>query len=346
MIAAPSPAIHEAFLKLMGRALAARQRDDGVPFALALFVTHRCMAGCPSCLWKHDDWEDVPLADLKRFLGEARDAGFVAAGISGGEPLLRRDLGDLARFIKRDLGMSILLFTTGWQLRERMDEILPWLDMLMLSLDSAVPARHDARRRLPGLHARVLESIDVVKARYPQLSIRLNACLQRGGDAEIDGLLALAEARGLALSFDFATEFRNGADGTRFTENDVAMLPEERRSTAARLLELKRSGRRILNSERYFAHFASGDGRYRCHFPKLVMSIDGRGNVEDCLDLDHPIGNIRTDRLADIMARPRFQQLRADAERCATCSSPTMIESSNIWEDPGILFGRGGLSMR
>jgi len=119
----------------------------------------------------------------------------------------------------------------------------------------------------------------------------------------------------------------------------------ELRSVCAYLLEKKREGAPILNSELYFKYFMDGKPGYRCHFPKLCMCIDGRGNVENCLNLDRPIANIREIPLKEIMELPQFKQLRKDAEDCCSCNSPTMVDLSNVWENPKLIFEKGGISI-
>jgi uncharacterized radical SAM superfamily Fe-S cluster-containing enzyme len=116
------PSMEEAKAKVVARALEARQRADGRPFLIGHFITNRCPCKCASCLWLHNDWEDVPLEDLKRFYSEAREEGFIGTAITGGEPFIRKDLGQIVRFMKEEAGMHILLFNTGWYLKERMDE--------------------------------------------------------------------------------------------------------------------------------------------------------------------------------------------------------------------------------
>jgi MoaA/NifB/PqqE/SkfB family radical SAM enzyme len=113
----------------------------------------------------------------------------------------------------------------------------------------------------------------------------------------------------------------------------------------AHLLEKKRAGAPILNSELYFRYFIEGQPGYRCHFPKLAMSVDGRGYVEDCLNLERPIANIRETPLNEIMKLQRFAQLRQDAEKCSSCNSPTMVDLSHVWETPQLIFERGGIAI-
>jgi len=73
--------------------------------------------------------------------------------------------------------------------------------------------------------------------------------------------------------------------------------------------------------------------------------LDGRGYVEDCLNLDNPIANIREMKLKDIMELPRFKQLRVDAEACCSCNSPNMVDLSHLWDNPQLVFEQGGIAL-
>jgi MoaA/NifB/PqqE/SkfB family radical SAM enzyme len=342
----PGPELVERRGRLVNRAIQAKVQADGRPFIVGHLITQRCMCDCRSCLWKHNEYEDVPTEDIKRFYAQAAEEGFLAAAFSGGEPFLRKDLGEILRFVKEEADMAILLFTTGWFLEERMDEALPYIDMLMLSLDSARPERHDEIRGLPGLFDRLMAAVDRANQRYPDLSKQFNVCVQKGIAEEIDDLIAIATETGLRMSFDVITEFRHGKDDSHFVDTDMGLSPQELRSICTELLERKRQGAPILNSELYFKYFVDGRPGYRCHLPKLALCmVDGRGNVEDCLDLDRPIVNIRDMPLKEIMELPRFKQLRQDAESCCSCNSPTMVDLSHFWENPQLVFEQGGIAI-
>jgi hypothetical protein len=170
--------------------------------------------------------------------------------------------------------------------------------------------------------------------------------VQKGIAEEIDALITLAEDKGLQISFDVISEYRHGEGDSHFTETDMGMPLQELRGVCAYLLDKKREGAPILNSELYFKYFMDGKPGYKCHLPKLaVYCIDGRGYVEDCLNLDRPIANIRDMPLKEILELPRFKQVRLDAENCCSCNSPTMVDLSNLWENPQLIFERGGISV-
>jgi len=340
-----SSAMSQHLGKVAKRAIEAKAKNDGRPFVLSHFITNHCMCECASCLWKHNDWEDVPTGEIKRFYREAKAEGFVAAAISGGEPFLRKDLGELVQFIKEEAEMPILLFTTGWFLEARMDEVLPHIAMLMLSLDSARAERHDQIRGLPGLFDRLTRGVKQVRQKYPELSVQFNSCVQKGIAEEIDDMIQLAKDLDVQISFDVITDFRHGAEGAHFSETNRGLPLAELRGVCEYLLQRKREGAPILNSELYFKYFSDGKPGYKCHFPKMCMGVDGRGYVEYCLDLDHNLASIREMPLKEIMELPRFKQLRKDAEMCSSCSSPTMIDMSQVWENPKLLFEQGGIAL-
>ncbi len=335
----------EAIGRLLGRVMEARESKDNVPFVIGHFITNRCNCSCASCLWKNNDWKDVPLEEIKHFYAQAKEEGFVAAALTGGAPFLRPDLGEIVRFMKEEANLAVLLFGTGWHLRQRMDEVAPYIDAMVVSVDSAIPERHDEIRGLPGLFDRLVDGVKGMREKYPQVSLQLNTCVQKGITEEIDGLIALAESLDVRISFDVITEYRNGEGGSAFSETDMGLPQEEVQAICAKLLERKKAGAPIVNTSLYFDYFARGRPGYNCHLPKLVMFVDGRGNVEDCLNLDRPIGNIRDTPLKEIMARQRFAQLRRDAEGCSSCNSPTMVDCSHIWEKPELLMEEGGLAL-
>jgi len=337
-----SKSTQEAIARLVARSFEAKLRNDGRPYMIGHFITNHCMCKCASCLWKHNDWPEVPLEEVKRFYTQAKAEGFLATAFTGGEPFLRQDFGEIVRFVKEEAQMNILTFTTGFFLEKRMHEVLPWLDMLIVSIDSADPARHDEIRGVKGLFDKAVIGAMEARRAYPHLSMQFNTCVQKGIEDEIDGLLDLAKRVGIRISFDVITEFRNGEDD-HFTENDCGLAMPELQAVCRDLLARKAAGAPIVNSERYFQYFVDGRRGYTCHHPKLIMSVDGRGNIEDCLNLDQPIANFRDTPLSEILALPRFKQLRCDAEKCCTCSSPTMVDLSHLWENPAIAFQPGGI---
>jgi len=66
------------------------------PFFISHLVTTRCNCRCPMCLWRdNESGQEMNAAEIGGLYRKSREAGFLGAGIWGGEPLLRSDLEDL-----------------------------------------------------------------------------------------------------------------------------------------------------------------------------------------------------------------------------------------------------------
>lgn len=74
------------------------------------------------------------------------------------------------------------------------------------------------------------------------------------------------------------------------------------------------------------------------------MYVNSNGDIEDCLQLDKPIANLRKFSVKEAMNLPRFQQFLKNTENCYSCNSPTMIDTSYVWEDWSLITKSGGIS--
>lgn len=120
----------------------------------------RCNLACPHCL------DDKSVAELHRLdrtriarvLGES---DILAVDISGGEPLLLRELGELANMLTAR-GLAVSVTTNGWHLERRAEGLVGVVDALRISLDGPDASTHDRwrgrgsfRRAVAGIRAAV-----------------------------------------------------------------------------------------------------------------------------------------------------------------------------------------------
>src|SRR5262245_36630964 len=122
--------------------------------------------------------------------------------LTGGEPLLRRQIERLVALLKALPGEPQVVMTTNGMLLERAAASLraAGLDRLNISLDSLRPERFESIARRPGLPA-VLAGIDAaLAAGFPRT--KLNTVVMGGiNDDEIPDLLDFSAARGLEQRF-------------------------------------------------------------------------------------------------------------------------------------------------
>lgn len=119
----------------------------GPPFWLLAELTYRCPLHCVFCYNPLDLSEGEPelaTADWRRVLREARLAGSVQCGFSGGEPLLRNDLEELVAFA-HGLGFYTNLLTSGIGLTEARAQALKQagLDHVQLSFQDSTRELND-----------------------------------------------------------------------------------------------------------------------------------------------------------------------------------------------------------
>jgi GTP 3',8-cyclase len=200
---------------------------------LRISVTDRCNFRCPYCMPREAFGPDHPFLPNDRLmtLEELVRIGrtFVGLGVekirlTGGEPLLRSDLPEIVRAIRRDLGVADLSLTTnGWFLGKQAPALrAAGLDRINVSLDSLDNATAGRMNGLGFKLARVLDGIDTAAA--AGFRIKVNCVLQRGvNDGEILPLCEYFRARGHTLRF---IEFMDVGNTNRWSQAQVVPARE------------------------------------------------------------------------------------------------------------------------
>ncbi len=203
--------------------------------SLRISVTDRCDLRCVYCIPEDIEW--LPRAQLLTLEETARVARLAVAGgvrklrITGGEPLLRRDLPQLVKMLASIPGLADLALTTnGTQLARLAGPLRrAGLERVNVSLDSLDPEtfqRMAQRDALP----RVLEGIEAAVAAglWP---IRINTVPVRGlNDHEVVRFAALARERGFEVRF---IEFMPLEHGERWGRDVLVPGKELRERIAA-----------------------------------------------------------------------------------------------------------------
>lgn len=135
----------------------------GVP-VLQLHPSRRCNLSCSHCYSSSGpDFKDgLALDVLCACLDDAYRLGYRQLAVSGGEPLLYRDLrGLLAR--ARELGMLTTMTTNGMLATPgRWEPIAALLDVAAVSIDGT-PEEHDAIRGQRGAFGKTVEQLAVIR---------------------------------------------------------------------------------------------------------------------------------------------------------------------------------------
>src|SRR5215469_6038900 len=171
--------------------------DAARPTTLLAEVTYRCPLHCPYCSNPVDllrSQAELPTADWQRVLSEARSLGVLQLGLSGGEPLLRKDLEQLVAHA-RDVGLYTTLVTSGLGLTEERASRLrdAGIDHIQISLQDSDRAGAERIAGLPSVDKKLAAAALV---REMGVAFTVNVVLHRANLDHIADIIEMAGSLG------------------------------------------------------------------------------------------------------------------------------------------------------
>jgi pyrroloquinoline quinone biosynthesis protein E len=296
------------------------------PYSLLAELTYRCPLQCPYCsnpLELNRFRDELDTAVWMRVLDEAARLGVVQVHLSGGEPLVRRDLADLVH-TARQLGLYSHLSTSGIGADETKLASLrdAGLDALQISLQDSRPHENDWLAGVPSFEKKrqTIES-----AKQLEFPVTLNVVLHRHNLDRIGELIDLA----CAWNVD-KLELAHAQYGGWAFRNRAALLPTAKQVEGA--AEVVAAARDRLSGKLEIIHVLPD---YFQQFPKACLHGWGRvfltvapdGAVLPCQTAREIPGlvfpNVKDASLEEIwFDAPVFQQFRGTdwmPEPCRSC---------------------------
>src|ERR687884_136389 len=167
------------------------------PTTLLAELTHRCPLHCPYCsnpLELTRSNAEISTEDWKRVFTEARALGVLQLGLSGGEPLVRRDLEELVAEA-RALGLYSTLVTSGLGLTAERGARLrdAGIDHIQLSVQDA---ERGGSERIAGTRSwdAKLAAAEVIRALG--VAFTVNVVLHRANIDHLEAIVEMAAALG------------------------------------------------------------------------------------------------------------------------------------------------------
>jgi cyclic pyranopterin phosphate synthase len=204
---------------------------------LRLSVTDRCNLRCQYCM-PEEEYVWLPREDILSFEEIAQlvdvfaDMGVDKVRLTGGEPLLRKDVDRLVGMLARNARLRDLALTTnGVLLAEQASALrMAGLHRVTVSLDTLRPARFKALTRRD-MHARVLEGIAAVR-RAGWQRLKIDTVVIRGvNDDELVDLIEYGRGAGAEVRF---IEYMDVGGATRWSMDAVVTRREMLERLSAR----------------------------------------------------------------------------------------------------------------
>jgi len=307
---------------------------DFVPHVVAWNLTRRCNLACAHCYISAGPSEsaagELPTGDCLRIIDEILTVNQAPLLIlSGGEPLLRTDLDEIARHATSQ-GATVVVGTNGTRLTdERIDSLkAAGVTGVAVSVDSLRPSYHDHFRH--GRGALVDTQSALGRLREQRLDFIIQTSVTRGNRHELEQLVAWAAEQG-AVSFNCYFLVATGR-GVGMGGGDLAPADYE-----AVLADLARwegdyRGRMLVRAKcapHFMRHVHATDPdspvlRYetRCPCGTQYCRITPDGKVTPCPYLPEVAGDLTRERFGDVWrSAPLFQRLREGTlgGRCGRC---------------------------
>ncbi len=306
------------------------------PWLVALNLTKRCNLGCDHCyldakIQREGQGDELSTDEVKQVLDDI--AGLSPEGmvvLTGGEPLLRRDIEELAAHAVA-AGLMVVVGSNGLLLDRRRARTLKQAGIagIGLSLDSLDPARHDAFRGRRGAWIKTMAAIDACKDEGLTFQLHFSATDETAD--EIDAMVAFARDSGaMVLNVFFLV-----CTGRGEKYSDIS--PAKYEAVLRRVARAARDEKHLMVRAKCAPHFkriatemdpdwqitaAHGYDAGGCIAGTRYARITPSGEVTPCPYMETSAGSIRARGFAEIWRdAPVFAALRAPKleGRCGIC---------------------------
>ena len=263
-------------------------------YSVTLAVTNRCMYNCRHCYNAGRSQKDIPLDMLQRTIRELQDMYAVRVTLSGGEPLLRDDLEEIAASF--DDRTFIDLNTTGYGLTPERARALrdSGVFAVGVSVDSPVPDQHNRQRRNVNAYDTALRALSTASEAglYPYVvTVATHELLK---DDSFMGFMRFAGesgAREVHLLEPCPIGNLAGSDDAVLNRTDQDRILRYQEEIA------RDESLPILSSFRYL----ESPDAFGCGAGITHLYIDGSGEVSPCNFVPLSFGNIQDRPLRDIL---------------------------------------------
>ena len=253
----------------------------GRPITVSFEVTYNCNARCEHC--DLGDYVKEPRLGPEEFARWVDELHPAVAQISGGEPMLRKDLVDIIREMRRRDPVAVFVLTTNVTLLNEGKYLKlreAGVDQFSLSLDYP-DERHDEFRHLKKNFEHIRDLAPKL-ARYGNNDIILACVVQSDNFRDLPRIAELAKEWGVAVNFSTYNALRTGK--THFLINSNGELSELER-VVDRLVAMQNDGYSILTSEwtlRQMIRFFESGRQPNCRAGKRFLIVGPWAKLTPC----------------------------------------------------------------
>jgi MoaA/NifB/PqqE/SkfB family radical SAM enzyme len=270
-------------------------------------------------IWKDNkNLKQLTGQDISALLDTLRKFGTQEVAMSGGEALLNNNFFQLCALLKKEVA-KITLLSTGLSIKKNADQLMRWVDEIIVSLDGDEPL-HDAIRNINGAFGKLKEGVEHIKSVMPGYRITARTVIHRLNFRNWEAIISEAKKMGIdQVSFlpaDVSSHAFNRQVAWAEPKQHEILISEkelpELKEVIDRIIDksaadftagfIAESPQKIRQIYQYYAAFYGLNAfpYKKCNAPWVSTVVEADGSVRPCFFHD-AIGNIRDTPLQDIL---------------------------------------------
>lgn len=304
------------------------------PIVLQFPVIDICNSQCQMCrIWENKKSDDISPDDLRQGLRNPLYSEVTGVGLNGGEPTLRKDLGQLTSVLFEELPKlrTISLITNAYKYEEVIERIIDvgtvvqkhsgMLDV-MVSLDGFGEV-HDRVRGKPGNFERAQKVIDFIQSSPLVASVRIGCTIIKENVYGLADLFEFCQSKGLYI------KYRVGIPHQRlYTQNllDPYALTVEEKYHIAEFMEGLIAHYETNEQQKFFYRslidqlILNAPRKAGCDWQHRGATITSKGELLYCAVQSKVLGKIQDGESEKVYFGNQEHLNDIQATKCASCN--------------------------
>ncbi len=304
-------------LSIAGRSLA-----PGKPHHAQWLVTRKCNYRCVGCnVWKEQDQNELSTEEIKKGLDILKKVGIFELVLSGGDPLLRPDIGEIIDYASERFVTTV--YDNGSMAAKKM-EALRKVDFVAISIDSLDESKNDYIKAVPGAWKNAMAAVE--KLQKENIPVSVTPTISQKNLYEIVDITNYFTAKGIPVwyclySFDTSEDsnqlFRIGKANDEFMITDKKAMV----NLCNQLINMSKKNKKILMTTKLLETLRSlydeEQRTWKCEALKNFLVVDHLGRIAACHSTNF-LGTVFD--LPQKWKTEEFKALRKTYHDCTKCN--------------------------
>ena len=283
-----------------------------MPLVVGWNITYRCNLKCTYCEYWNRDAEELSLERRFHLIEELASLGTKVIILSGGEPLLVKDL-DLIIDLCKKKNMYVVISTNGTLIKTHF-KIIENCDEVNLSLDG--PRDINDLARGVGVYDKVIEAIEILNSK--QKKIVLTTVISKYNVNHLSHMLKIASKYKIGVYFQPAGKRASGKKPNEFLDLYGPYQKQYMCAISYLINEKRRGNRFIKNSLQSLGRFYDRGNMRKIRCPVYLYSciMEPGGKIFTCdMSPGYPKGLVSINK-GFKEAFESLQPLKCDGKQC------------------------------